>query len=142
MIDVHELARLTAKWSEQLGASSGRRALLLKLSAGLSLAVASPALAGNDEPSVPINSAHAHIGDYSGIWHSRYLYSSTGRDGEFVGEHYVVARHHDNRLVCQNLPHTTGSQLQVELFIDAPVATGTWREITSPTRVLQGGYLS
>ena len=48
LIDVHELARLTTEWSERLGAATSRRSLLLKLSAGLSLAAASPVLADDN----------------------------------------------------------------------------------------------
>lgn len=136
LIDVHELARLTASWSEQLGTSTSRRALLLKLSAGLSLAAASPSLV--DDGDAPTWPTSANLGKYSGIWYSRYVYSSTGRSDEFVGEHYVVVRQSANRLVGQSVPHTSGSQLRIELALDASVATGTWREVTSPTGYYKG----
>jgi hypothetical protein len=133
-IDVHELARLTASWADSIGRSANRRSLLLKLSAGLSLAAASPTLA-DESKHAPSPQFAAIEGDFSGIWHSRYLYPSTGRKGEFVGEHYVVLRQSGNRLIGQSLPHRTGSRLRLELALDIPVATGTWRETTS-----QNGY--
>lgn len=139
LVDVHELARLTSAWSERLGAATSRRALLLKLSAGLSLAAASPALADDDPPESSATALPAsHGDDFTGIWHSRYIYPSTGRNDDFVGEHYIVARQHGNRLIGQSLPHTTGSQLRIELAIEPPVATGSWRETTSPHGYYRG----
>jgi hypothetical protein len=137
LIDVHEFARLTTAWSDRLGTATSRRALLLKLSAGLSLAAASPALVGDDTVD-PLKQMAAPGDGFSGIWHSRYVYPSTGRDGEFIGEHYVVIRQHANRLIGQSLPHSTGSQLRIELAVDAPVATGSWRETTSPDGYYKG----
>lgn len=137
LIDVHELARLTADWSERLGAASSRRALLLKLSAGLSLAAASPALAG-DESRGTAQPPPSPGNDFAGIWRSRYVYPSTGRRDEFVGEHYVVIRQHADRLIGQSVPHSTGSRLRIELAVDPPVATGSWREDTSPDGYYKG----
>jgi len=51
--DVDELARMAAIWMQKLDPSMSRRALLVKLSAGLSIAAANPALATNDESSTP-----------------------------------------------------------------------------------------
>lgn len=139
LTDVHELARLTSAWSERLGASTSRRALLLKLSASLSLAAASPALAGDTADEQSTTAAQAgQAADFAGIWHSRYVYPSTGRKDDFVGRHYLVARQHGNRLIGQSLPHTTGSQLRIELAIESSVATGSWRETTSPHGYYKG----
>ncbi|MGH3907484.1 MAG: hypothetical protein ACRDTE_25400, partial [Pseudonocardiaceae bacterium] len=77
-------------------------------------------------------------GDLAGIWHSRYVYTSSGRVGEFVGQHYLVLREQENRLVGQSVPHSTGSQLRVELVVTSPLATGTWRENTSPDGYYRG----
>lgn len=134
-MDVHELAQLTTAWSERLGAASSRRALLLKLSAGLSLAATSPALAEMQESTdgVPVSQPQ-----FDGIWHSRYVYQSTGRNAEFAGEHFVVVRQHGNRLIAQGLPHTTGSRLRIELAVEPPIATGSWRETTSPRGYYKG----
>jgi hypothetical protein len=136
-IDVHELARLTAAWADRVGKGVSRRSLLLKLSAGLSLAAASPALADDDKHvATPQNGAGD--GGFSGVWHSRYIYPSTGRGDDFTGDHYLVLRQQGNRLIGQSLPHSQGSRLRMELALDMPVATGTWRETTSPTGYYRG----
>ncbi|MGW6936107.1 helix-turn-helix domain-containing protein [Lentzea sp. NPDC054927] len=74
----------------------------------------------------------------TGIWLSQYYYRSEGRDEEFVGKHYVVIRQQQNRLTAQSLPHTTGSSMKLDLMTDSAVATGTWRETTSPTGYYRG----
>jgi hypothetical protein len=136
-IDVHELARLTTSWADRLGKGLNRRSLLLKLSAGLSLAAASPALADNQEqPQTPQDNNLE--GEFSGVWHSRYIYPSTGRNSEFSEDHYVVLRQQSNRLIGQSVPHSQGSRLRIELALDPPIATGTWRETTSPTGYYKG----
>ena len=137
LIDVHELARLTTAWSDRIGTATSRRSLLLKLSAGLSLAAASSALT-EDPASLPLEQVISTSDGFTGIWHSRYAYPSTGRGDDFVGEHYVAIRQHANRLIGQSLPHSTGSQLRIELTVDAHVATGSWREITSPDGYYKG----
>ncbi len=135
-VDVQEVARLVAAWAQRGGASLSRRSLLLKLSAALSLASASSALA---DESTDQSSAAVYSGrDISGIWHSRYVYPSTGRGKSFTGEHYLVLRQHGSRLIGQSLPHSTGSRLKVELAVENAVATGTWREQTSPTGYYKG----
>lgn len=135
-VDVHELARMTVAWADRVGDGVSRRALLLKLSAGLSLGAASPVV--TDE-SVPVSDVPALDGSrFSGIWYSRYVYPSTGRGGDFTGDHFVVFRQQGSRLVGQSLPHSTGSQLRIELALDPPVATGSWHETTSPTGYYKG----
>jgi hypothetical protein len=136
-IDVHELARLTTVWADRMGKGVSRRSLLLKLSAGLSLAAASPALADNHEYASAISDNTVDDG-FSGVWHSQYIYPSTGRSDHFVSEHYVVLRQHGKRVIGQSLPHSKGSQLRLEITIIGPVSTGTWREITSPTGYYKG----
>jgi hypothetical protein len=137
-MDVQELARLTSSWSERLGASETRRALLLKLSAGLSLAAASPALGDETGSDTSTTLTHHSDTDLAGIWHSRYVYPSTGRKSDFVGEHYLAVRQHGNRLVGQSLPHSSGSRLRIELGSEPPIATGSWRETTSPSGYYKG----
>ncbi len=136
-VDVNELARLTTVWAGKMSKGVSRRSLLLKLSAGLSLAAASPTLADDHDyaPAIPDNPMDD---GFSGVWHSQYIYPSTGRADNFVGDHYVVLRQHGNRLTGQNLPHSVGSRLRIEIAVDGPVATGTWREITSPTDYYKG----
>lgn len=136
-IDVHELAQMVAAWVRTGGSGLSRRSLLLKLSAALSLASASPALV-EDGGDGYRPSARPTGEEFAGIWHSRYVYPSTGRGKTFTGEHYVVLRQQDNRLVGQSVPHSTGSRLKLELAVDKAVATGTWREQTSPTGYYKG----
>ncbi len=134
-MDVRELARLGGRWAQQLDDHIDRRALLLKFSASLTLAAATPAVTvAAAEPSY---AAIPATGDdrLTGIWHSRYVYYSSDRKGEFEGEHYVVLRYQDSRLVGQSLPHSLDSRLRLELSVDGSIATGTWSERTSP-----GGY--
>ncbi len=137
--NVDELANLAAAWAQGGEHAVSRRSLLLKVSAGLTLAASSPILAADDVDShrAPENSS-VHINALSGIWHSRYIYPSTGRGDEFVGQHYVVLRQHGQRLTAQSLPHSAGSRLWLDLNVDASVVTGTWRERTSPTGYYRG----
>lgn len=136
-IDVHELARLSTVWADRIGKGVSRRSLLLKLSAGLSLAAASPTLVDDYEHVSIMQGTSANNG-YSGVWHSQYVYPSTGRGDNFSGDHYLVLRQSSNRLIGQSLPHSKGSQLRIEIVVTGLVATGTWREITSPTGYYKG----
>lgn len=135
-VDVHELAQMVTAWVRTGDSGVSRRSLLLKVSAALSLASASPALA--DDLVANAVSLTRYDDDLAGIWHSRYVYPSTGRGKSFSGEHYVVLRQHDNRLVGQSLQHSTGSRLRLELATEKAVATGTWREQTSSTGYYKG----
>lgn len=135
-VDVHELARMVTAWADHTGDGISRRTLLLKLSAGLSLAALSTA--GIDESEFSTNSQSLDPSALSGIWRSRYVYPSTGRGGDFTGNHYVVLRRRQDRLVGQSLPHSTGSELRLELILEPPVATGSWRETTSPAGYYRG----
>jgi hypothetical protein len=133
--DVAELANTIASWAGQIGTAVSRRGVLLKLSAGLTLAAAHPSLL-DERPEVEPRRGNGPR--LSGIWHSRYTYYSTSRDQQLAGEHYVVLRQRGNRLVGQSLPHSTGSDLRLELSVDGSIATGAWTEHTSPTGYYQG----
>ena len=137
-IDVSELARLTTSWVQNVDPAMSRRALLLKLSAALSLAAASPALADDESGGLPQPAPTLPAPELGGIWHSRYIYHSSGRQGDFEGEHYVVLRQHENRLIGQSLLHSIDSRLRLQLSVDGSVATGTWSERTSPTGYYRG----
>lgn len=135
-IDVHELALKMTEWADCAGDGISRRALLLKLSTGLSMAAISPVTIGEG---IPISNVQSLDGSaFSRIWHSHYIYASTGRGGDYTGDHYVVLRQQGSRLVGQSLPHSTGSQLRIEFALEPPVTTGSWREITSPTGYYKG----
>ncbi len=137
-IDVRELAQMASTWSQSGGNAVSRRSVLLKVSAALSLASAGWALT-TDAAAADSLPGGAEAGtDLSGIWHSQYKYPSSGRRKVLTGEHYVVLRVHGGRLTGQSLPHSTGSRLRLELSRDMAVATGTWREETSPTGYYKG----
>jgi hypothetical protein len=138
-MDVHELARFGAAWVQHLDGHIDRRALLLKVSAGLTLAAAMPAIAAEHAEDGPHDEAASAGGDrLTGIWHSRYVYQSSSRNRTFEGEHYVVVRRQGGRLVGQSLPHSMDSQLRLDLSVDGSIATGTWSERTSPTGYYKG----
>ncbi|MGH3924384.1 MAG: hypothetical protein ACRDTT_16230 [Pseudonocardiaceae bacterium] len=138
-MDVEELASTAVSWAQQVDPGTSRRALLLKLSTGLSLAAADPTIARIDgEQPLPVPDVPGSAQSLSGIWHSRYLYYSSGRGQEFEDEHYVVFRQRGNGLVGQSLPHSTGSRLRLSLSIDGSIATGTWIERTSPAGYYKG----
>ena len=135
-LNIQELADLSATWMQGIESGQSRRALLLKLSAALSMAALNPVLTASDGEAAAATTATEH--DLSGIWHSRYLYYSSGRDEEFEGQHYVVLRQQENRLTGQSLPHSTESGLELDLSVSRMVATGAWTEHTSPNGYYKG----
>ena len=138
-MDVHELARLGAGWAQELNGAFDRRALLLKLSVSLTLAAAMPAITTITASPKQATTMDAENDKLAGIWHSRYVYYSSGREAEFEDEHYVVLRRQkDGRLIGQSLPHSSDSQLNLDLSVDGSVATGTWLERTSPNGHYKG----
>lgn len=91
---------------------------------------ASPA----DEPAAPLHSL-------SGVWLSRYEYPSSGRNGTFVGLHYVVLLQHGSRLTVQSLPGASlnpHSPLSMDLTVDGVTVTGTWTEQTAKDGYYKG----
>jgi transcriptional regulator with XRE-family HTH domain len=95
-MDVHDIARLGAAWARQLDGNIDRRALLLKFSAGLTLAAATPAIAEEHERATSQVEAASNDDDrLVGIWHSRYVYQSTGRQSAFEGVHYAPRMRRD-----------------------------------------------
>jgi transcriptional regulator with XRE-family HTH domain len=134
-LGVPDLAGIASAWAAQL-APETRQRRLLKLSAGLALAGASAAR--SDEPKPHVDDVSGGTDRLTGIWHSRYVYFSSGRGREYEGRHYLVLRWQDGRLVGESLPHTTESSLRLDLAVDASVVTGTWSERTSPTGHYRG----
>lgn len=79
--------------------------------------------------------------NYSGVWLSRYEYFSSGREGSFVGQHYVVILQHGNRLTVRSLPDASSnpnSPLTMDLTVDGSVITGTWVEQTAKDGYYRG----
>jgi hypothetical protein len=136
-MDAEELAEVVAAWASQSGSGVSRRSLL-KLSAGLTLAAADPLFALAEPASAALAPAEGE--KHSGIWLSRYVYPSSGRGADYVGEHYVVVRQRGTRLTGRSLPHTTGSRLELDLELkaDRPIVEGSWTEHTSPTGYYKG----
>lgn len=139
-MSAEELARTVASWAGQVDGGMSRRGLLLKLSAGLSLAAADPVITRADERNQDPGEPPRSGADTSlaGIWHSRYVYYSSGQEQEFQGDHYVVLRQQSNRLTGQSLPHSMDSRLKLNLSVDGSIATGTWMEQTSPKGYYKG----
>lgn len=140
-MSAEELAQTVASWAAQAeDGGLSRRRLLLKLSAGLSLAAAEPVIGNLDDksPARAELSGRKSESSLSGIWHSRYIYYSSGQDKELEGEHYVVLRQRLNRLAGQSLPHTMDSRLKLDLSVNGSIATGTWIEQTSPSGYYKG----
>ncbi|MDJ0345420.1 helix-turn-helix transcriptional regulator [Streptomyces sp. H10-C2] len=77
-------------------------------------------------------------GNHSGVWLSRYEYFSSGRDGSFKGQHYVVLLQHGKRLTARSLPGSSDSPLTMDLELDGNVITGTWTEQTAREGYYQG----
>jgi hypothetical protein len=136
-MDVHEFGRLSAIVAQQVDVNIDRRALLLKLAAGLSLAAVAPAIS---TPEADAQTAPSPTRDdrFIGVWHSRYFYYSSGRQSELVGEHYVVINQQGNQLSAQSLPNSLHSLLTLDLETSDSTATGTWIERTSPTGYYKG----
>jgi transcriptional regulator with XRE-family HTH domain len=136
-MDVHELAGIGAALAQQVDRKVDRRSLLLKISAGAALAAA--AITIDLEPdSAQAWGTSGPIDRLVGVWHSRYRYFSSGRAAHFEGQHYVVLRNRDGRLVGESLPHSADSYLRLELSVDGSVATGTWSEKTSTESYYKG----
>ena len=73
----------------------------------------------------------APVGNYSGVWLSRYRYFSSGRSDTFTGLHHVVLLQHGDRLTVRSLPRSSDSPLTMDLTVDGNVITGTWVEQTA-----------
>jgi hypothetical protein len=137
-MDVQELGRLSVTLSQQVDCNIDRRALLLKLAAGLSLAAVAPAISTLEADAAQSDKPPTGDDRLAGVWHSRYVYYSSGRQGEFVGQHYVVLNQQENHVSGQSLPNSLNSLLTLDLSVANSAATGTWIERTSPTGYYKG----
>ena len=68
----------------------------------------------------------------SGIWQSRYTYTSSTQSGEHEGKHKVRIFQSRDKLVIESTPDNN-SYLVMRLAVDEHnnVATGTWQEVTA-----------
>jgi hypothetical protein len=137
-MDVHEFGRLSATLAKQVDVNIDRRALLLKLAAGLSLAAVAPVISTFEADAAQAATPSTGDDRFAGIWHSRYTYYSSGRRSELVGEHYVVINQQQNQLSGQSLPNSLYSLLTLDLAVNDSTATGTWIERTSPMGYYKG----
>lgn len=137
-MDVHEFGRLISILLQQIDVNTDRRALLLKLAAGLSLAAVVPEASTPEADAAQAASLSTSDDRFSGVWHSRYVYYSSGRQSELVGEHYVVINQQESRLSGQSLPNSLHSLLTLDLAVSDSTVTGTWIERTSPTGYYKG----
>ncbi|MEV4757683.1 XRE family transcriptional regulator [Micromonospora sp. NPDC049559] len=80
----------------------------------------------------------APVGNYSGVWLSRYEYYSSGRSDTFTGRHFVVLLQHGDRLTVRSLPGSSDAPLTMDLTVDGNVITGTWVEQTAPEGYYRG----
>jgi hypothetical protein len=135
--DTSELATVANIWAQQADLNNNRRSLLLKLSFALTLAAS---MESGSPSSAPESDASISAGtlNLDGIWRSEYTYFSSGRQQEFTDVHYVVLRQSGQQLSIESLPHTTGSEVSLNLALDGLFATGTWQERTSPTGYYKG----
>ena len=83
---------------------------------------------------VPDETSGVVYGPLSGVWLSRYVYPSSSRNAEFVGQHYVLILQRGQGLMVRSLPEQE-STLSLDLSVNGNMARGTWTEITS-----KGGY--
>ena len=74
----------------------------------------------------------------TGIWHSIYRYTSDSRRGLFENEHFVRMVSEGDEYVAESLPNDSKSSLSLRLSVEDGVATGTWREHTSPIGYYKG----
>jgi transcriptional regulator with XRE-family HTH domain len=78
-------------------------------------------------------------GALSGIWLSRYWYTSSSRGNQrFSSAHYCVVIHRGPRLQVRSLPNTQTGRMTMDLTAANGRATGTWREATNPEGYYQG----
>jgi hypothetical protein len=125
-IEVHELARMMATWADYVGEEVSRRALLLKIGTSLSIAAMSPVMIGESERVSKMQPADGSA--FSGIWHSGYIYPSTGRGDDFTGEHYVVLRSRKTALldkVCRIRGITTPNRTRPGATSNHRIVAGT-----------------
>lgn len=131
--DVKDISRTAAAWMRRLtSVKADRRALLLKLSAGLSVAASLPVF-HDDATVIAADPPSAGDSRLDGIWLSQYSYHSSSRNEDLTSEHYVALRSASGRLTGESVPHSSGSELRMELTTEGSLVTGTWVERTSPT---------
>ncbi|WP_406025995.1 hypothetical protein OH802_05885 [Nocardioides sp. NBC_00850] len=78
------------------------------------------------------------VRSFEGIWLSRYVIHRSGHSMDEVYEHSIVVREQGDHLFATSLPHPSGSTVSLDLAIEPPTATGTWREATASDGPYEG----
>jgi hypothetical protein len=125
-LDLHELARAMADWSNHLPGRH-RHASLLKLAAAVSMAAG-----GATRPLRSTSAVAVGTSVLAGRWESSYGYRSTSRNAEFTDEHVVDLKVVEGRLAGRSVGHPMGSELELVLDVDGSLVSGQWTERTSP----------
>lgn len=78
------------------------------------------------------------LGNYTGIWLSRYEYFSSGREGAYEGRHVALVVQTNDRIAVRSLPHSNPSTMAMTLMLEGSVATGSWFEQTEENGYYRG----
>lgn len=90
-------------------------------------------------PWIPAPDPRASQGPLTGIWRSRYEFTSSGRGGKtYASVHYAVVIQHGAKLQLRSLPESAPSRLMMDLRANGQAVTGTWTEETNPGGYYQG----
>ena len=81
------------------------------------------------------NSAQSE--QFSGIWHSKYKYPSSGRAAEFENEHDLRAYQDGNQVVFESVPGSK-SYVIIRMTVHDNIATGNWQEETEKEGYYKG----
>jgi hypothetical protein len=92
---------------------------------------------------IPLSEAKAGrapaLGLLTGIWLSRYEYTSSSRGGKvFDGCHHLLLVQRGTRVQARSIAGSAPSRLIMDLTADGAVLTGTWREETDPAGYYAG----
>lgn len=87
---------------------------------------------------LPDTEPRSTVAPLNGIWLSRYIYESSGRNATYSSGHYVMVIQHGAKLQVRSLPETASGRLLMDLTVNGQAVTGTWTEETSPGGYYQG----
>jgi hypothetical protein len=136
----YDMSRRILEWTTTWVADDRRRSLIAKLSESLALAAESDMIAdaASSEGLRPWRSVQGSYHQIGGIWRSHYTYRSSRRKGTFDAEHYLVARQHGQNVTAESVPHSAGSQVKLDLFVEGAIASGRWWEHTPVNSSYEG----
>lgn len=88
-------------------------------------------------PWIPAADPAMSPGPLTGIWLSRYEYSSTSRGQRYSSRHFVVLVQHGTRIMIRSTPGSA-SRMKIDASLSGRILTGTWAEETDPSGYYQG----